>query len=341
MERIKSSFIPLLFVGLFLLIMKDYAHNLVWAGILAIAFWPSYLKYSEYLSPRFEFLSPWTLACVCVALSLMPLFVLISEASSASIQMEYLYRRLACTSEMKSCVNGLNLSSINVPFIANWLENPPAWFLELNTSQFLRGDFFLEKLPMWAGALALTIKDAVMSFLLLTFIFSLKPVIQDIQHTLSWHKHVKYVSLFLTLVRLSFTGVLFLGVFEGLIMTVLFTWDKIPSPLFFGLVVGLATCVPLISPLIILALSFLVWIDSGVFPYLAVVGGLSVVLILDSVVRPVLLGKSARVPFVPMLLAVFGSLAVLGIVGLFLGPAIMGVSLTIFRDWKELYVVRK
>lgn len=341
MEKIKASFIPLLFVGMLLLIMKDYAHNLVWASILAIAFWPSYVKYSEYLSPRFVSFSPWTLASVCVILSLMPLFVLISEASSASIQMEYLYKRLACTSEVKACVNGLKVSGINVPFIANWLENPPAWFLGIDTSRFIRGEFFLEKLPVWAGALALTIKDAVLSFLLLTFIFSLKPVITEIQAAMATHKHAKYLSLFFTIVRLSFTGVLFLGVFEGLLLTVFFTWSQFPSPLFFGLIVGLATCVPLISPLIILALGFLVWMDSGVFPYLALIGGLSVVLVLDSIVRPLILGKSARVPFVPMLLAVFGSLAVLGIVGLFLGPAIMGVALTVLRDWKEIYVVRK
>jgi len=60
--------------------------------------------------------------------------------------------------------------------------------------------------------------------------------------------------------------------------------------------------------------------------------GLVVIFIIDHTARPKLIGGSIQLPFLWALLGVFGGVEALGIVGLFLGPAILAVGLAIWRE---------
>jgi predicted PurR-regulated permease PerM len=52
-------------------------------------------------------------------------------------------------------------------------------------------------------------------------------------------------------------------------------------------------------------------------------------------VRPVLIGNSTRLPFFWVLLSIFGGLESFGLIGLFLGPAIMSILMTMWREGAE------
>jgi predicted PurR-regulated permease PerM len=47
-------------------------------------------------------------------------------------------------------------------------------------------------------------------------------------------------------------------------------------------------------------------------------------------------GGAARLPFLWVLLGILGGLETFGIIGLFLGPAIMAALISLWRDWTEL-----
>ena len=67
---------------------------------------------------------------------------------------------------------------------------------------------------------------------------------------------------------------------------------------------------------------------------LALVGwGLAVIFVADHVVRPVLIGGATRLPFVWVLLGVLGGVETWGLVGLFMGPAIMAALTLLWREW--------
>src|SRR5205807_636568 len=51
-----------------------------------------------------------------------------------------------------------------------------------------------------------------------------------------------------------------------------------------------------------------------------------VVFVADHFIRPVLIGRSTRLPFLWVLLGIFGGLEAFGLLGLFLGPAIIAVA---------------
>jgi predicted PurR-regulated permease PerM len=64
--------------------------------------------------------------------------------------------------------------------------------------------------------------------------------------------------------------------------------------------------------------------------------GMVVVFVADHFIRPVIIGGAARLPFLWVLLGILGGLETFGIVGLFLGPAVMAALISLWRDWTEL-----
>jgi predicted PurR-regulated permease PerM len=53
----------------------------------------------------------------------------------------------------------------------------------------------------------------------------------------------------------------------------------------------------------------------------------------DHFVWPTMVGDAARLPFLFAFVGIFGGLAAFGLIGLFLGPAIMAALLTVWREW--------
>ena len=61
--------------------------------------------------------------------------------------------------------------------------------------------------------------------------------------------------------------------------------------------------------------------------------GVVVMLAGDHFVWPVLVGGSARLPFLFAFVGIFGGVAAFGLLGLFLGPVIMAALLIVWREW--------
>lgn len=51
--------------------------------------------------------------------------------------------------------------------------------------------------------------------------------------------------------------------------------------------------------------------------------------------RPLVLSGMVNIPFIMALSGVLGGLAAFGLVGMFLGPAILAVALAAWREWLE------
>jgi predicted PurR-regulated permease PerM len=60
--------------------------------------------------------------------------------------------------------------------------------------------------------------------------------------------------------------------------------------------------------------------------------GSFVVFVADHFVRPAMIGGSTRLPFVWVLLGILGGVESFGLLGLFLGPALLAVLITLWRE---------
>jgi predicted PurR-regulated permease PerM len=58
-----------------------------------------------------------------------------------------------------------------------------------------------------------------------------------------------------------------------------------------------------------------------------------VTFVADHFVRPVLIGGATKLPFLWVLFGILGGVASWGLLGLFLGPAIMAALIMLWREW--------
>jgi predicted PurR-regulated permease PerM len=61
--------------------------------------------------------------------------------------------------------------------------------------------------------------------------------------------------------------------------------------------------------------------------------GFVVVFIAEHFVRPVIIGNSTRLPFLLVLFGILGGAETFGLLGLFIGPALMTVLMVLWKDW--------
>jgi predicted PurR-regulated permease PerM len=140
----------------------------------------------------------------------------------------------------------------------------------------------------------------------------------------------------LTAVRATVNGLVLVGFGEGLLLGVAYSISGLPRPVLLGALTGVLATVPFGAPLIfgLGALVLLSQSQTGAAIALLVFGSL-VVFVADHFLRPILIGGAARLPFLWVLLGIFGGLESFGLLGLFLGPTIMAVLLALWRDWAE------
>jgi len=64
--------------------------------------------------------------------------------------------------------------------------------------------------------------------------------------------------------------------------------------------------------------------------------GLTVISSVDNLVKPILISRSASLPILLIALGVFGGVLAFGFVGIFLGPVILALALTLVAGWSSL-----
>jgi predicted PurR-regulated permease PerM len=129
-------------------------------------------------------------------------------------------------------------------------------------------------------------------------------------------------------------GLVLVGLGEGLIMGVGYVFAGVPHPTLFGLFTAIAAMVPFGAPLVfgIAALILLVQ-GSMVAAIVVAVLGMVVTFVSDHFIRPTLIGSATRLPFLWVLLGILGGVETWGLLGLFLGPAVMAALMLLWREW--------
>jgi predicted PurR-regulated permease PerM len=140
----------------------------------------------------------------------------------------------------------------------------------------------------------------------------------------------------LTAVRATVNGLVLVGFGEGLLLGVAYAITGLPRSVLLGALTGVLATVPFGAPLVfgLGALFLFSQSQAGAAVALLVFGSI-VVFVADHFLRPILIGGAARLPFLWVLLGIFGGLESFGLLGLFLGPTIMAVLLALWREWAK------
>jgi predicted PurR-regulated permease PerM len=140
----------------------------------------------------------------------------------------------------------------------------------------------------------------------------------------------------LTAVRATLNGLVLVGFGEGLILGCVYAFVGLPRAVLLGAVTGVLATVPFGAPLVFCLGALFLLSQGETGPAIAVVGsGALVVFVADHFLRPILIGGATRLPFLWVLVGIFGGLESFGLLGLFLGPTVMAVLLALWREWAK------
>lgn len=132
-------------------------------------------------------------------------------------------------------------------------------------------------------------------------------------------------------------GTLSVAALQGALGGLMFWWLAFPSPIFWGLVMGVLSIIPVLG-------SFVVWIPATI--YLAIddrwaeaitlgLWGGVVIASVDNLVRPLLVGETLRLHTAPAFVAMLGGLQLFGPSGLILGPIAFTATTLMLEFWRR------
>jgi len=190
----------------------------------------------------------------------------------------------------------------------------------------------------FAGQLLHRFFDFLLTLLALFFVY---------QHGISLSQHIlastrklfgdrgtRYTLHATDAIRATVNGMILIGLGKGLLMGAGYALAGLNNPALLGAITGIFAMIPFAAKLIFSACSLVLVAEghitagAGLFTY-----GMILTLVADNYIRPALIGGVVKLPFIWTLLGIIGGMETFGLLGLFLGPTLMAVLMSIWRDW--------
>jgi predicted PurR-regulated permease PerM len=135
-------------------------------------------------------------------------------------------------------------------------------------------------------------------------------------------------------------GQLLSAFIQGALASLIFIGLQLPFPFTFAAVIFVFAFIPLLGAPMVwvpVALVLLVQGDPIKAALLAVLGA-AVIGPVDNIVHPMMIGNRTKLPFLLMLLGILGGMKMYGLLGIFLGPALMTTFFVLIRIYRQKYV---
>jgi len=164
------------------------------------------------------------------------------------------------------------------------------------------------------------------------FALQLRMVLQQIVGTRSG----AYLDTIGKTVKAVLLSLLLCAVSQGVLAGLGYWFAGVPAPMFAAAVTTVAALIPFAVPVV--WISIVIWLFAAGHTIAAIgllVWCATVVSWVDNVVRPLVIGGSTGIPFLLVLFGVLGGLGAFGLVGLFVGPALLAVLLAVWREWRS------
>ena len=135
-------------------------------------------------------------------------------------------------------------------------------------------------------------------------------------------------------IRGTIDGLVLVSLVESVIMALVYLVAGVPHPLLLGAVTGLGGMIPF-GLLAVMCIAVLLLILKGSIAGAIAVAAIGIVVnfVADHFVRPTLIGAGTQLPFIWVLIGIIGGVETLGLVGLFVGPAVMATLVLLWRDY--------
>jgi predicted PurR-regulated permease PerM len=309
-----------------------------WAAVIAIVSWPIYEKIEKWLGNR-QIIASTLLTLIISCVVALPLFWMI----------------LIIITETHLLINFLIAANTHGEKTPLWLERLPwigtyltkVWTEVLGQPQGVSNllstasveslkplNEFLKKF-----GLQIAHRSFTFSFVIICLFFFYK----DGKHIRSqiniigqyclgnrWYLYAKTVPNSL---KATVNGLVLVGIGVGILMGISYAIVGMPAPALLGTLTAILAMIPFGAPLVFGVVSLVLIAQGHMVMGLGIfLWGAAIMFIADHFIRPSLIGGAVRLPFLAVLFGILGGMETMGLIGLFLGPAIMVLFTTLWRE---------
>ena len=330
------AFLAIVF-GSTLWLLSPFFAALAWAGILAYVTWPLYLRLERRLTGR-EALAAFLMSVGVTVTLLAPLaWVTLSVAGDVA-SASAVVRQIA-----ENGMPPLPPAVHDWP-TAGWLvaqytqiQADPAWLQARIEAAGLTDP---ENWKSVIGGLGRNLAKFGLAVFALFFLYRhgahlLAQFGRILAHWLGEAARGYLDSVGIT-VRAVVFGIVLTALIQGILTGLGYWVAGIPAPALWGAVTALVSLIPFVGPVVWIGLSLVLLAQGETSAAIGLIlWGALVVSWVDNLIRPLAISGPTRIPFLLVFLAVLGGLNSFGLIGMFLGPVLLAVSLAIWREWLE------
>ena len=318
------------------LVLREFLLTLVWAIIIVYVMWPPYRWLRRQLKDQAN-LSAAVMTAIIAAVIFLTLFWL-----AAMLQDE---TKTAYQSLMDSAAPGpYQLPDFvgRIPWLGHYLQD---WLGRLTNDRAEVATQLADWAKQWLGDFATFLggigKNVMkLGVVLVTVFFGFrdgKEILNQLQHGLvrylGKYQHV-YLQAAGSTVRAVVYGLVLAALGQGMLAGIGYSVAGVKAPVLFGAITALLAMIPMGATLVWFPIGFMLILSDQLWPGIGLLlWGFLAVSTVDNVIRPLVISGASRVPFLVVLFGVLGGLSAFGAVGLFLGPVILAVLLSVWQAW--------
>ncbi len=323
-----------------LFIIHRFLPSLIWAAIIVVATFPLYCHWRRWFGDK-KNLSATLFTAILVLLLIIPLSWLI-RVLVTELQLLFNYLQLV------NREGGQAPPFIGqIPMFGNDFVN--YWDTHIGKPGQVK--FFLSNLHLSLTPTSYYIKQVGLNvahrsfqlgFTVLCLFFFYRDgdkLLQQIHYVGEYclgKRWFRYADRLPTALRSTVNGTIAVGVGVGVLMGLCYALVGFPGPTLMGFITAFAAMIPFVVPIVfVIAALILLFSGSMISAIIVVVWGTIVMFVADHFIKPVLIGGAIQLPFLAVLFGILGGVETMGLLGLFVGPVIMVLFVTLWYESQE------
>ena len=336
-QRAARILLGIALLGLGMFVLEGFLRALVWAAVLAVATWPLYLRVQLRIPPgKHNVMLPLLFTTVSIMVVLVPLGLLAWQAGH----------------EARTIAGWIRAARENGAVMPEALGQLPVGQAQLNAwwadnlakpedARALLGRLDSEVMVFgrsYGSRILHTAVSIIFTFLTLFFLYrdgpSLGPQLMEASRRM-FGSHGERVSLqIVASIHGTVDGLVLVGLGTGFILGIGYAVAGVPHPALLGAASAVGAMVPL-GATVMLTIACVLALAAGktLTAIILFAFGFVVIFVADHFVRPTLIGGATKLPFLWVLLGILGGVETFGLLGLFIGPAVMAALILLWREW--------
>lgn len=324
-------------VALALFIIHRFIPSLLWASIIVIATHPLYKRFSRFFGKK-KNTSAFLFTLILTLLLIIPVTWLISVLIK---DLQFFVNYL----QMINRDGGQAPTFIQeFPFISEELVN--YWDNNIGNPGSLKSvlsniHLTLTPASYYIRQVGINVahRGFQVGFTLLSLFFFFRDgekLYQQINHIgqiCLGNRWFRYSERLPSALRATVNGTIVVGIGVGILMGLCYGLVGFPAPTLMGFITAFAAMIPFVVPVVFAFAALILFANNALIGAIIVIGwGTLVMFVADHFVKPVLIGGAIQLPFLAVLFGILGGVETLGLLGLFVGPIIMVLFITLWHE---------